>query len=57
MITKKICYLIQWERKKPPTDEDGRLICPECGEPAELILGVFGQPCYAHKILKEASNE
>lgn len=44
------CLLIQWEREQPPVDADGNLVCPECGQSAELILGVFGQPCYTHAV-------
>lgn len=42
---KKPCLLIQWEAV---CTLDGKLVCPKCHEPAEEILGVFGQPCYAH---------
>jgi hypothetical protein len=46
---KPMCKLIQWERKKPPVDVNGNPVCPECGEPAEMVLGLFAQPCWAHK--------
>ena len=50
MAETKICSLIQWERKQVPADDNGEPVCPECGEPAEMILGIFGQPCWGHKI-------
>jgi hypothetical protein len=46
---KKSCMLIQWTRPITPTDSEGKPVCPDCGEPAEMILGVFGNPCWAHK--------
>lgn len=42
------CTLIQWQRVKPVTDSHGELICPRCGAPAEVVIGVTGDPCYAH---------
>lgn len=41
------CRLIQWEQTA--VDDKGNLVCPRCKEPAEMVLGVFGNPCYAHK--------
>lgn len=46
---KEICKLIQWEKVHTI---NGESVCPECHEPAEMILGIFGQPCYAHKMEK-----
>ena len=43
---KKSCKLIQWEKLYTI---NGISCCPECHEEAELILGVFGNPCWAHK--------
>jgi hypothetical protein len=47
-MTPDRCLLIQWERPKPPVDNEGNPVCPWCGSLAEMILGVFGQPCWAH---------
>ncbi len=47
--TRKVCTLIQWDREKPCVDKEGELICPECGELAELAISFMGRPCYAHK--------
>lgn len=43
------CTMIQWQRTEPPTGPTGKPICPQCGAPAEQVLGLFGQPCWAHK--------
>lgn len=40
------CSKIQWGRVHTV---NGELVCPECGEPAELIIGFLGNPCYGHK--------
>ena len=45
------CKQIQWS--KTWVDVVGNLICPECKQPAELVLGFFCNPCYAHKIEKK----
>lgn len=39
------CLKIQWSK---PHFRDGKLACPSCGQPAEQILGFFGNPCYGH---------
>ena len=41
------CLLIQWEEVS--VDAKGKPICPRCNAPAEMVLGVFGNPCFAHK--------
>lgn len=38
--------MIQWE--KVTINGNGELICPECKKLAEQVIGVFGNPCYAH---------
>ena len=38
--------MIQWEKLYTI---NGVSCCPECGEEAEMILGIFGQPCWGHK--------
>lgn len=48
-VTPDKCLMIQWERPQIPTDDKGNPVCPKCGGPAELILGVYSQPCWAHK--------
>jgi len=40
------CRLIQWEES---CLAKGKPVCPKCGKPAEMIIGVFGNPCFAHK--------
>ena len=30
------------------TNEKGEPICPECGEPAEQVLGLLANPCWVH---------
>jgi hypothetical protein len=40
------CRLIQWEQT---VVKKGVVVCPECGKPAEHILGFFGNPCWGHK--------
>ena len=44
-VNPRKCMMIQWDRVHL---RSGELACPECGEPAELCLGFFGNPCYAH---------
>lgn len=46
-MAKKQCRMVQWEKFHTVNWEP---CCPECGEPAEMILGVFPNPCWAHKI-------
>ncbi len=46
----KTCLKIQW---KTLHIENGKPACPSCGEEAELILGVFANPCWGHKIKEE----
>jgi hypothetical protein len=41
------CKLIQWKKL---CTLNGEAVCPECHEPAEMILGIFGEPVWAHKI-------
>ena len=41
------CLLIQWE--EPCLDKKGKPVCPRCKGPAEMVLGVFANPCFAHK--------
>lgn len=43
----KPCKLICWSLQK-----DGQvrpMICPECGEPAEVGYDMIGRACYFHK--------
>jgi len=47
------CMLIQWAKVHL---RDGEPACPQCGKPAEMILGVFANPCYAH-IPKEKPSD
>lgn len=42
----KGCSMIQWEEVM--VNENNHLICPECKGLAEQIIGIFGNPCYAH---------
>lgn len=42
----KTCLMIQWEGDY---FRGGIAVCPKCNQPAEKILGVFGNPCWAHK--------
>lgn len=44
----KGCKKIQWT--PVCLDQEDNIVCPECGGPAEMILGVFANPCYAHTI-------
>lgn len=44
--TPKRCMLIQWEEL---CTVDGKPVCPRCHEPAEMVLGFVGNPCWAHK--------
>lgn len=52
--TKKVspsqCLVIQWA--KTHVDRDGNPVCPDCGAPAEMVLGAVGNPCWAHKIVR-----
>ena len=40
------CTSIQWERLHLRNNVPS---CPRCGREAEMILGFFGNPCWAHK--------
>ena len=42
----KSCTLIQWTKLHIV---NGKSCCPKCGKPAGLILGIFANPCWAHK--------
>lgn len=44
------CKLIQWKKL---CTLDGKAVCPSCHEPAEQVIGIFGEPVYAHEITKE----
>ncbi len=46
-----MCNMIQWETLET---KNGEPVCPECGKSAELILGLFGNPCWGHKHEPEA---
>ena len=40
------CLMIQWSQLH--TDINGDPVCPECGAPAENVIGIVGEPCWAH---------
>ena len=42
------CTLIQWSEHKTTLDRDGKPVCPECRAPAEMVIGIKGEPCWAH---------
>lgn len=44
-MTRNTCNLIQWSKLET---RNGKPVCPECGEPAENILGMLGEQCWAH---------
>ncbi len=49
-MKKKICMQIQWSKLYV---RDDLSCCPECGEEAEMIIGLMGEPCWAHKETEE----
>lgn len=49
-----LCLKIQWS--KICTDDAGNPICPDCKKPAEMVLGLFGNPCFAHKPEKKKAR-
>ena len=40
------CLMIQWGETYTV---NGVPCCPECDAPAEMVIGVLGNPCWAHK--------
>ncbi len=43
------CKKIQWSKLHTI---NGKACCPECAEPAKMIIGMIGEPCWAHEIKK-----
>lgn len=46
-LPKDRCLMIQWSELT--VNDQKQAICPDCGEPAELVRGITGEPCYAHQ--------
>ncbi|KKN47708.1 hypothetical protein LCGC14_0660310 [marine sediment metagenome] len=44
-MNKKQCLKIQWAKLHTV---NGKPVCPDCGEPAEMIIGLFANACWAH---------
>lgn len=44
---RNVCLKIQWSDLA--VSDDGKPICPDCKRPAELVLGFYGNPCWAHE--------
>ncbi len=53
MSAKLECCKIQWSKLHTV---NGKSVCPDCGEDAEMILGFFGNPCWAHKFEEKERN-
>lgn len=43
----KECLKIQWSETYTI---NGVPCCPSCNAEAEMVIGLFGNPCWAHKI-------
>jgi hypothetical protein len=49
-MKKKFCKMIQWSDLYVRDDLPR---CPKCEEEAEMIIGLMGEPCWAHKEIEE----
>lgn len=45
MAKVKSCLKIQWMKTHTI---DGKPVCPDCHEPAEMVIGIIGEPVWAH---------
>lgn len=52
--TPEECTLIQWE--KTYVDKNSNPVCPQCDAPAEMVLGIVDNPCWAHKVVKRSKG-